>query len=258
MHEWGDTLNDILMTVGAQAGVVALAIAVAALAGGQKLRMRWLVLALAVFVGYVLVQFYGDIVFQLPGLAGVRALFAASSWNWGGKIIAVCATLGVAVLVWASVKDSRVRMGFTLTQNPGSILPALAMAVAAVGASVALEISLHDGTELSADRMLYQAIVPGLDEEPMFRGLLLFLLTQGLGGNDRRLWHIGVGGLLTTLTFGLGHGMVVQNGTFVFVAFPVLVTGAIGLSLLWIRERTGSLVLPILVHNAVNVATGFF
>ena len=38
----------------------------------------------------------------------------------------------------------------------------------------------------------------------------------------------------------------------------IVVTGVIGLCLLWIRERTGSLLLPILVHNTINVSLSFF
>ena len=251
-------MNDVFLTVGAQTAVVAVLVALVALVGGQKLRFFPLVLAAAVFAAYVFALFNGDVLFERPELAELKVLFAGSKWNWAGKIVSFASTLVMAAVVALMVRDDQARMGFTLRQNPGSVLPAIAMAVAVIGASVAIEITVQDGTDLSADRMLYQAIAPGFDEEPMFRGLLLYLLTVGLGGNERRFAGIGVGGLLTTVLFGLGHGLAFDGGAMIFAPVPIAVTGAIGLCLLWIRERTGSLVLPILVHNAINLANGFF
>jgi membrane protease YdiL (CAAX protease family) len=34
---------------------------------------------------------------------------------------------------------------------------------------------------------------------------------------------------------------------------PAVFTGAIGLFLSWLRARTGSLLLPVITHNAVDI-----
>ena len=90
------------------------------------------------------------------------------------------------------------------------------------------------------------------------RGLLLFLVVQGLGRNERKFSRIGIGGLVVTVLFGVGHGLAIQNGELVYSLVAIVITGAIGLGLLWIRERTGSVVLPIVAHNIINTALTFF
>lgn len=251
-------MSDVVVTVGSHMGVIVVLVAFVALIGGQKLHWPALMAAFAAFAIYITAVFFGDTVLQVPALKPVKDLLDQSNWNWAGKVVALCATLTMAAAVSLVVPGALSRMGFTVRQIPGSVLPALAMATAVTGGCIAMEIAQANGTELSADRLLYQSIMPGLDEEPLFRGLLPFLLAMGLGGNERRFWHIGLGGFLATVLFGVGHGLAYQEGAFVFAGVPILVTGLIGLSLLWIRERTGSLLLPIIVHNVINVSMGFF
>lgn len=251
-------MTDTLLTVGSHMGTVVLLVALVALVGGQRLNWPALLASFAAFSVYITAVFFGDMVLEVPALKTVKDLLAQSEWNWAGKIAALCSTLVMATVVALVIPGARAQMGFTLRQVPGSFLPALAMATAVVGGCIAMEIAGNDGTELSTDRLLYQSIMPGLDEEPLFRGLLPFLLALGLGGNERRFWHIGLGGLLATVLFGVGHGLAFQEGAVVFAWIPIAVTGLIGLSLLWIRERTGSLLMPIIVHNVINVSMGFF
>lgn len=251
-------MTDMLITVGSHMGTIFLLVLLVAAIGGQRLNWPALVCAFAAFGTYISAVFFGDSVLQIPELKPVKDLLAQSNWNWAGKVVALCATVTMAVVTSFVVPGALSRMGFTVRQVPGSFLPALAMATAVIGGCIAMEITLNDGQELSTDRLLYQSIMPGLDEEPLFRGLLPFLLALGLGGNEKRVWHIGTGGFLATVLFGVGHGLAYQEGAFVFAGIPIIVTGLIGLSLLWIRERTGSLVLPIIVHNVINVSMGFF
>lgn len=251
-------MTDMLITVGSHMGTIFLLVLLVALVGGQRLNWPALIAAFAAFAVYITAVFFGDAVLQVPELKVLKDLAAQSNWNWTGKIVALCSTLVMAVAVSLVIPGALSKMGFTLRQTPGSVPPALAMATAVIGGCIAMEITLNDGREVSTDRLLYQSIMPGLDEEPLFRGLLPFLLALGLGGNEKRIWYIGTGGFLATVLFGVGHGLAYQEGAFVFASIPIVVTGLIGLSLLWIRERTGSLLLPIIVHNVINVSMGFF
>lgn len=57
--------------------------------------------------------------------------------------------------------------------------------------------------------------------------------------------------------FGLLHGVTVENIA-VQISFGAIVsTGFVGFILTWMRERTGSLVIPMLFHNVFNVAQAF-
>ncbi len=96
--------------------------------------------------------------------------------------------------------------------------------------------------------------MPGLQEEPSFRGLMLLLLNQAFRDKPLTLLGapIGWGAVASSVYFGLGHGLGWADGHIAFDALSIAVTGGIGFVLLLIRERTGSLVLPILAHNLAN------
>jgi membrane protease YdiL (CAAX protease family) len=67
-----------------------------------------------------------------------------------------------------------------------------------------------------------------------------------------------VGGFwLTVAIFGLVHGVTVQSGELAVNLWAIVGTGFMGFVLTWMRERTGSLVVPILFHNISNVFQAF-
>ena len=100
--------------------------------------------------------------------------------------------------------------------------------------------------------------MPGLDEELFLRGLLLLLFHQAFGkgltiggaGTGWGLW-------LTTLLFGLLHGVTVREGVISVNIAAIVLTGFVGLIAGWMRERTGSVIAPVLFHNGFNVAQSF-
>ena len=100
--------------------------------------------------------------------------------------------------------------------------------------------------------------MPGLDEEPFFRGLLLLLLHQTFG-KGLKVWgaETGWGLWLVTAVFGLLHGITVESGELEVNLWVIVSTGFIGFVATWMRERTGSLVAPVLFHNLINVAQAF-
>ncbi len=54
--------------------------------------------------------------------------------------------------------------------------------------------------------------------------------------------------------FGLLHGVTVESGELEVNYGRIVSTGFIGFVVTWMRERTGSLVVPALYHNIFNVA----
>ena len=62
---------------------------------------------------------------------------------------------------------------------------------------------------------------------------------------------------MTTALFGLLHGVTVQGGVISVHVAAIVLTGLIGFIAGWMRERTGSLVAPVLFHNGFNVAQSF-
>ena len=69
---------------------------------------------------------------------------------------------------------------------------------------------------------------------------------------------IGPAAAIVTFIFAAGHGLAVLDGAIQFDAMAFFATGAIGAGLLWIRQRTGSILLAIVAHNLVNLGNSFW
>ena len=222
---------------------------------GVRTNAVWLLIAVAMQAAYVAAIAAGG------GLLDLESRFGPLQWNWGGKIAAILLTLAMFCALWIATKSmTREAAGFVLRQRPGSFAPALTAAAILIALTIALELLVADGRDTSAERLLFQATMPGLDEEPFFRGLLLAALcfaapTRGISFFGA---SVTMGGVLSTLLFGLMHGAAYSGGAIAFDAPVTIVVAFIGFGLYWIRARTGSVLLPILAHNAVNFSSSFF
>ena len=182
----------------------------------------------------------------LPNLLpGERVI--GDHWNWSGQLLALAGVLWVAAMLVRRAGLSWHEMGFTARQRPGSIRPALWVSAAALSLNMlAMNLSSFRLGRVPLETWLYQATLPGIVEEALFRGVLLALLDhafvarKGLFGAP-----IGWGGVTVTLVFLALHGG--SAGTLLGVLPAALLY-------LWLRARTGSLVAPIVVHNLWNLS----
>jgi hypothetical protein len=124
---------------------------------------------------------------------------------------------------------------------------------------VAIIISVYGyligGFEASVENILFQITMPSVVEEIAYRGILLTLLNQIFERNFR--WgktQFGVGLMVTSLLFGLWHGLSIgDNFSLEMNWFAFILTGLIGFLLGFVRERTGSLLYPIILHILINL-----
>jgi membrane protease YdiL (CAAX protease family) len=179
------------------------------------------------------------------------------TWGWSGKVYSVIACLVLAFLVRGVL--SRQDLGLTLRQNPGSFKPAL-IVLGMMGIwSAYLGISYPKGP-FDPGVLLYMAILPGLNEELVYRGFLLGALNRVLG----KSWivfgaNLGHGAFITSLLFGLLHGFWFDSNLTPHIdLLAVAVPGVLGFVDAWLRERTGSLVMPILTHGVEDLTIFFF
>lgn len=167
--------------------------------------------------------------------------------NWSGPLIALAGVLWIAALLARRGVLSWREMGFTWTQRPGSIRPALWVAAVALSLNVlAMKLSNFRLPAVPLETWIHQATLPGLVEEAVFRGVLLALLDRAF--NARRQVFgapVGWGGGVVTLVFLVLHGVTL--GTLIGVLPAALLY-------LWLRARTGSLVVPVVVHNLWNLS----
>lgn len=200
---------------------------------------RWLLVAVGlVFLNdALLTRVYGLLPDLLPG----------SDWNWQGKGLALAATLVVASLPMFGWR----RSGMTLRQAEDS-LTALPVALIYMGVFLVLALAFPNEAA-SPETIGFQLTLPGLEEEPFYRGILLLALGRAFTGRLRLLgvdWSVGA--LLSCALFGLAHAFGYSDGAFSFDPMTMLLTGVPSLIAVWLVLRTRSLVLPILMHNFGN------
>ena len=95
--------------------------------------------------------------------------------------------------------------------------------------------------------------MPGLEEEPFYRGILLFALDRAFTSRKRLLgvdW--GWGAVLSCMLFGMAHAFGFSDGRFSLDAITMAMTALPSFIAVWLRLRTGSVLLPILLHNFGN------
>ena len=210
------------------------------LADRSRFEFRWLLVAalLVAVEDALLTRCYGLLPDLLPG----------SDWNWQGKVLALAATLAIAALPAFGWR----RVGLTLAQEPG-ILKASLPVVLLYGGLFAGLASLFPNTPPSGEEIAFQLTMPGLEEEAFYRGLLLFALDRAFTGRVRILgvdW--GWGAVLSCALFGLTHAFGFSHGAFTFDALTMALTALPSFIAVWLRLRTGSLLLPVLLHNFGN------
>lgn len=106
---------------------------------------------------------------------------------------------------------------------------------------------------------LYQATLPGLAEEFIYRGVILFLLDEALG---RPLGFLGTkwgwGALVTSVHFYLAHCLALNETSGVEVVWTALPDFALyGFCMCWLRYRFESIWPCVLAHNLHNLTLIF-
>lgn len=207
----------------------------------EKSKMNYLRIAAFVFC-YVVYQ----IVLMLPAL---NPLFDCikGRWNWDGKLYGIC---------WAVISYFLFRKlfqendFFTLQQNKAGLKPALRGAAGLVLLSVIIWFILGKSA-FNAETLAFQISLPGMDEEMIFRGIGLGLLTTAL---KNKTWLPGNPSVwLTAVLFGLMHALTISKNYAVdFDPFYFIQTGLAGYVWGWVTIRSRSIVLAVLSHNLSN------
>lgn len=237
-----DELIRTLIETGILAGLGLLG----ALVFPKNFRWKWLAAALMLNLAYqaLLTRGFWLIPDPLPG----------ADWNWAGKLAAVAGTLAVMSLPAFGWK----RCGMTLDQGPrwgGAIVMFTGLTLLFFG----LALSGADGKPDDLETIAFQWTMPGLDEELFYRGTVLLALNEAFRARTNAHGAlIGYGGLLTCVLFGLTHALGYEAGAVQFELMSFAMTGGPSILLLWIRERTGSLLLPVIAHNIANGASTLF
>jgi hypothetical protein len=175
------------------------------------------------------------------------------NWNWSGKIISSM-FLYAAILMLPALRPARSYL--TWRQRPGFI-PGAALALALLFAIQATAQILYGGSEkFDLETLAFQATLPGINEEPQWRALVLGAVNAICRSRVRVLGvDLGWAVVVNAALFALAHALAFDTLWHVqFDLISLVYVAAVGLILGYVAELTGSILLPVLYHNIFNVA----
>lgn len=224
-------------------GVIALLLLAGAVIGVARPRSvspRWLSVGAGLLFlnDFLLTRGYG----LLP------RLLASTEWNWQGKLLALCASLVIASMPAFGWR----RSGLTLAQAKGSLQSCIPVVLIYCLFFIVLT-HFFPRQPASAETIAFQLTMPGMEEETFYRGVLLLSLDKAFRSRVRVLgldW--GWGAVLSCALFGLAHAFGFSDGHFSFDPLTMALTALPSFVGVWLRLRTGSILLPILIHNFGN------
>ena len=179
------------------------------------------------------------------------------NWHWFGKLALLATSLlPLVALRYFQPGFQWSDAGFTLKQNPGSLKAALTV----LGMLLLFRLFLigllgpDDGVR-DPGELTFLATMNGLEKEPLYRGVLLYTLSLALVARTFLVFgvQLSLAGLLLVGLFALSHGLFYNGDFWMVLPAGFFFTAIHGLVYLWLREKTGSLVFPILCHNAVLI-----
>ena len=167
------------------------------------------------------------------------------NWNWDGKIYGIVCGVAMYFLLRRQFADNNF---FTLRQDKAGMKSALKVVIAIM--CVSLLGGIVNDKEFNLETLLFQLSMPGIDEEIMYRGVLLGLMCSALraGGATWRNPAI----IINAILFGLVHALSLGDGALQFSTVNFIWTGILGYGFGYITIKTRSIVIPMLTHNLYN------
>ncbi|RYY06915.1 MAG: CPBP family intramembrane metalloprotease [Sphingobacteriaceae bacterium] len=180
-------------------------------------------------------------------------IFAKQQWNWTGKTVSLIAAVA---FVYFNPILSKSKLGFIPIFKSSSLYPTLGFGGIILLFRLILKlISNHSHTIHSLETFAFQATLPGLSEEIIYRGILLGLLTkvypQFITIFKARIgWSV----LIVSVLFGLIHGLKLdKHWQISFNSQKFCTTMGFAFMVSWLKQRSGSLWPAIIFHNFWNL-----
>ncbi len=173
-------------------------------------------------------------------------------YNWTGKILATAFVLGIVFFL--KRKKEKFDFGLTLKQRKGSLKPVIIVFTVYCLIEFIVVYQFFGKSTFNIESHLFQMTLPGISEEIIYRGFYLGVLNRILP----KKWFIfnapmGYSSIIVTLMFAMAHGLSISHNFQVnFNFYSMLIPFIFGLVVVWMRERTGSILLPVIFHNLTN------
>lgn len=169
------------------------------------------------------------------------------NWIQKGLVFLVC-----AFIIWRSKKSDQ--CGMQIPDKPSGF--ALALLIGILFAGLDLLLNQNDPMRVDRETVFFQLTMPGLQEEILYRGLMLYFLDKSLGTPWKFLGvQFGWGAILTSALFAFGHLMIFDpNLQLQIDPSPLAWINQFSFALVmcWLRYYTNSAWTAVLAHNLDN------
>ena len=209
---------------------------------------------LILFAGYFLLDSY----LRIFGSQYLKLDFLTLNWNWSGAFLAF--VLALIFVVYHS-KQIREDIGFTTKFNKNTLKSGIWIFLGFLLFDFIFKMIIFPKEgEFNLEQFMFQATMPGLSEEIVYRGILLWILTKAfVPSKVINGIMFGWGFIIVTFTFAMVHGVALTKTMeikidYITIAYITLITS---LSLGILRKFSGNLILPTIGHNVVNLMSFF-
>ncbi len=177
------------------------------------------------------------------------SVMANLHYNWFQKALVFLVCM---FIIWRSKKATE--CGLTVPEKPSGF--GLALLIGALFAGLDLFLNQVDPMKVDRETVFFQLTMPGLEEEILYRGLMLYFLDKALGTNWKFMKvQFGWGAIITSALFALGHLMIFDT-SFQIQIDPSLIAWVnqffFALVMCWLRYYTKSVWTAVLAHNLDN------
>ena len=167
------------------------------------------------------------------------------SWNWDGKIYGIVCGIAIYFIFRRQLSNNNF---FTLKQDKVGLKSALKVAIAIL--SIAILGGVVNDREFNIETLLFQISMPGIDEEIMYRGVLLGLMCSALRAGGAAWRNPAI--IINAVLFGLVHSLSLGDGALQFNSVNFMWTGLLGYGFGYITIKTRSILIPMFTHNLYN------
>ncbi|QLC65023.1 CPBP family intramembrane metalloprotease [Flavobacterium sp. LPB0248] len=207
------------------------------------------------YLVFFILYFLADVFLQASGKQLIDLDFLNLNFNWAGKVLSLI--LGL-VIIFSVSKEERIKIGFTSkTNSPASLKFGLLVFFGFTLFDIIFKLILFPkGNAFNLETFLFQATMPGLTEEILFRGISLWLLDKAFVPKwNYRGIRFGWAFVIVTVLFGVSHGAILDQDLHLKfdIITMVYLTLISSLSVGILRQFSGNLIYSILGHNTINL-----
>ena len=164
-------------------------------------------------------------------LGSSLGVFESLEWNWFGKIFAIVATF---VMYFFLPPSLRIESGLFALPSTTNWKLVVMVSIGLILFFWSCGYCFRDGAPISIETLLFQASMPGIDEESLFRGVLLAIFIAAFGKPFRIAGiQIGWGALPIVVFFGLVHGL--SQALTADTVMSIVAATVMGVGLLWLK-----------------------